>query len=213
MTTHAPEPPKGQRKGPKCGRHRRRSDELCTMPAGWGTDHVGHGACKLHGGSSPTGRKHAQVAQAREAVSRHALPLDVDPITALLDEVKRAAGAVAWLWDQVCALDPDGLIRGTRSIKRVNGPDGSTTTTEVGPAVHLWWQLWGQERDRLRVVSRDALAAGIEERRVRMAEHQGALLADGLEWLLRELDMASDPRAADAVLRMLRALDTGHVPQ
>jgi hypothetical protein len=30
----------------------------CELPAGWGTDHVGEGKCKLHGGVSPTGRDH-----------------------------------------------------------------------------------------------------------------------------------------------------------
>lgn len=35
-----------------------RSGTLCQRPAGWGTDHVGIGRCKLHGGATPvkTGR-------------------------------------------------------------------------------------------------------------------------------------------------------------
>lgn len=35
----------------RCGR----ADD-CGQAAGWGTDHVGVGACKLHGGKSPTGK-------------------------------------------------------------------------------------------------------------------------------------------------------------
>lgn len=31
------------------------SGDPCKLPAGWGTDHVGEGACKLHGGVTPTG--------------------------------------------------------------------------------------------------------------------------------------------------------------
>lgn len=39
-----------------CGRSKRDgSGEDCSLPAGWGTDHVGEGACKLHGGNTPTG--------------------------------------------------------------------------------------------------------------------------------------------------------------
>lgn len=30
-----------------------RSGTPCNQPAGWGTDHLGEGRCKLHGGSSP----------------------------------------------------------------------------------------------------------------------------------------------------------------
>jgi len=32
-----------------------RNDEPCGLPPGWGTDHVGEGRCKLHGGASLTG--------------------------------------------------------------------------------------------------------------------------------------------------------------
>lgn len=36
-----------------CGRAKRDgSGEPCTRPAGWGTDHPGEGACKLHGGNA-----------------------------------------------------------------------------------------------------------------------------------------------------------------
>jgi hypothetical protein len=32
-----------------------RNGDPCGLPAGWGTDHVGDGRCKLHGGASATG--------------------------------------------------------------------------------------------------------------------------------------------------------------
>ena len=47
----------------KCG-GRTRAGGSCQRPAGWGTDHVGIGRCKLHGGSTPT----HQVAAHRELV-------------------------------------------------------------------------------------------------------------------------------------------------
>lgn len=37
----------------KCGRLRNRTGTYCTLDAGWGTDHVGVGACRKHGGSTP----------------------------------------------------------------------------------------------------------------------------------------------------------------
>lgn len=40
----------------KCGRGNRskqRKNEWCTKTAGWGTDHAGSGACRLHGGCNP----------------------------------------------------------------------------------------------------------------------------------------------------------------
>lgn len=39
-----------------CGVEKRDgSGDPCGLPAGWGTDHVGEGPCKLHGGASPVG--------------------------------------------------------------------------------------------------------------------------------------------------------------
>lgn len=36
-----------------CGATKRDgSGDTCTLPAGWGTDHVGEGNCKLHGGAA-----------------------------------------------------------------------------------------------------------------------------------------------------------------
>jgi len=32
-----------------------RNGEPCSLPAGWGTDHIGEGRCKLHGGATPRG--------------------------------------------------------------------------------------------------------------------------------------------------------------
>ena len=39
-------------KKPTCGAHSRSSGKPCPRPAGWGTDHVGTGKCRNHGGSS-----------------------------------------------------------------------------------------------------------------------------------------------------------------
>lgn len=36
-----------------CGAKTKKDGSPCKKPAGWGTDHVGIGKCKLHGGASP----------------------------------------------------------------------------------------------------------------------------------------------------------------
>lgn len=38
------------RRYPTCNARKRQGEGLCTRPAGWGTNHPGHGRCKLHGG-------------------------------------------------------------------------------------------------------------------------------------------------------------------
>lgn len=47
-----------------CGRTKRDgSGDSCKRPAGWGTDHPGEGACKLHGGNAgaPEGNNNAET--------------------------------------------------------------------------------------------------------------------------------------------------------
>ena len=41
---------------------RNRQGKPCKLRAGWGTNHVGHGRCKLHGGKSPGAPKGNQNA-------------------------------------------------------------------------------------------------------------------------------------------------------
>ena len=53
--------------GPMCGARLRgsRKGGECRRPAGWGTDHVGYGRCRLHGGTSPSLRLKAYRDMAR----------------------------------------------------------------------------------------------------------------------------------------------------
>lgn len=73
------------------GGRKRRTDQPCTQPAGWGTDHAGTGRCKLHGGAN-TGRpiehgkysryavlKSKDVAKLREHFEADPDPLDLKP--------------------------------------------------------------------------------------------------------------------------------------
>jgi len=61
----------------KCGADKRDgSGEQCSLPAGWGTDHVGEGRCKLHGGVRSTGRdngafKHGLFSDYLDEEDRH----------------------------------------------------------------------------------------------------------------------------------------------
>jgi hypothetical protein len=61
-----------------CG-GRTRSGTECRREAGWGTDHQGFGRCKLHGGSSPDGRKYAERQRAIANGSRYISEVDIDP--------------------------------------------------------------------------------------------------------------------------------------
>lgn len=201
--------------GPKCGRTKRSDGTPCGQAAGWGTDHPGIGACKLHGGSAPSGRVAAQREAAQAAVRTLGLPLDIDPATALLDEVRRTAGHVTWLGERIAELAPNDLVQGVRGIRRRQGPDGDDVTTEAGPAVSVWLDLYQRERRHLVAVCAAAVAAGVAERQVRLAEQQGAQITEGLRWLAAMITLRWDldaRRAGDFhswVATMLGALADG----
>ena len=189
-----------------CNADKRGGDGKCARPAGWGTEHVGHGLCKLHGGNTRTHKVAAGKSIAAEAVKTYGLPREVDPRDALLEEVHRTAGAVDWLRGQVEALDPDAVTWGVTEAKKSTGKDGDSVTQAA--AVNVWVQLYQQERKHLVDVSKAAISAGIEERRVRLAEQQGALLAGVIRGILGDLDLTPDQaaRVSEVVPRHLRSM-------
>jgi hypothetical protein len=204
-----------------CGAKKRQGEGCCMRPAGWGTSHPGTGKCKLHGGGTPNHKTAAKTEIARQAVVTYGLPREVPPDVALLEEVHRTAGHVAWLAEVVGQLEREevtwGLAEETDAPPGESGGGGVTTKHKA--SVNVWVQLYQQERKHLASVCRDALAAGIAERQVRLAEAQGVLLArvvqqivDGaLEATLRTL--AGFPDAMDLVRRTWPEIVSSVAPQ
>lgn len=200
-----------QRPGAKTGKnplYDANGNELCTRPAGWGTEHPGHGPCKLHGGSTTTHVTAGVTAMATAAVATFGLPREVDPRDALLEEVYRTAGAVDWLHQQVRTLDPDAVIWGkSEEVEKQAGEFPGVDVTHRA-AVNVWVELWQKERAHLVKVAKEAINCGIEERRVRLAEQQGAMLAGAIKAILGDLDLSPEQAAKVSVVvpRHLRAV-------
>ncbi|WP_433460709.1 HGGxSTG domain-containing protein [Micromonospora sp. CA-248212] len=168
--------------------------------------------CRLHGGASPQVlRKVERQQQERalaEAVATYGLALDVSPTEALLDEVKWTAGHVAWLRARVQELEASALSWGVRSIVDKEGGEFPGVDTTEAAAPHVLLDLYQRERKHLVDVCAKALQAGIEERRVRLAESQGALLADVIRRILGDLNLSPEQTAlvGEVVPRHLRAV-------
>lgn len=189
----------------KCGARKRSSGGTCGQAAGWGTDHPGHGSCKLHGGTTQSHVTAARTEQARIAVATYGLPRDIDPAAALLEEVHRTAGHVAWLAAKIRELDDEDLTWGViqETDKVATLIPGTDTKSAARPSV--WLELYHRERRHLVRVSKAALDAGISERLVRLAEQQGAMLVDVIrrsaDGLLDEVTALLDDDAAARVRR------------
>jgi hypothetical protein len=178
----------------RCGANTKRG-AVCNQPAGWGTPY-GHGRCKLHGGATPTHVRAAQRREAERAVAVLGLPREVDPATALLEEVHRSAGHVAWLAEVLGQLHHQQVVHG--EVRTVPGPDGPRTV-EAGAVLNPWVKLYQEERDRLVRVAKAAIDTGVEERRVRLAERQAQQLAQLIRAILT--DLGHDP--ADEQVRQV----------
>lgn len=174
MTTE-PETP-GHDK-PKCGAPKRQGEGSCTRPAGWGTDHVGIGKCKLHGGSTPSHQRNAQRVRAERDVELFGARRDVHPAEALLELVQWTAGEVDYWRQEVRRLEAHELTWGVTKVKE--GGDDRGTTEEAKPAIQ--YAMLVDASNRLERYSASALKAGADEAMVRIAESLGGQLAGVLQ--------------------------------
>jgi hypothetical protein len=118
-----------------------------------------------------------QVAEAK----RYGAARGINPFVAILEEVRRTAGHVAWLGTKVAESPTDNdLLEG-----------------------HLMWlKLYMNERDRLIKVSETAVRLGLEERVIKLEERKAEIMVRAFLASLEELGIPAEVlEAAPGVLR------------
>lgn len=192
--------PAGPAHGRWCDKHKRWE---CISPRsrGRGTCHGSAVAnldqCRMHlGKKAPPVVAEAKALEAvRRAVVTYGLPRDIDPADALLEEVHCTAGHVAWLREQVQALDPEALVWGVTEQVEKSATEFPGTDVTYSAAVNAWLEQYRWERKHLIDVTKAAISAGIEERRVKLAEQQGALLNGVIRRILARLSLSPEQSA------------------
>lgn len=186
-----PKPPK-----PKCGEFggvSKQTGKPCGRGAGAGTDHRGVGKCSSHLGNAERERGEAQVILAEQACETLGIPHEgIKPEQALLAELWECLGNIDFYRRQVQRLPaapaPDELVvaedgevhleRGEPGVYGRTYHASGSPTGEAKP--HVLVVLYERERDRLRAIASEMLRAGVDERRVQLAEADAALAWTGI---------------------------------
>jgi hypothetical protein len=169
---------------------------VCCQPAGWGTNHLGYGKCKLHGGGLPshvtqaTQEKILVEAMTNPSVNTlYGSPKEIGPHEALLAEIHRTSGHVEWLQSHISALE---------------GPAELRQHSDLGVQPSVWITMYQQERQHLVRVCKAAIDAGVAERHVRVAEQQGALIAQALQAFIQSPELELNPAQLLIAPKLLR---------
>ena len=162
-----------------CGAQRH-DGKFCAQRAGWGTEHVGRGRCRHHGGQLRSGL----AAAADEEMRGMATPTDVSPGRALSGVLRLAAGQLVYASGQVAELQDEDLFE--RAYSPVEG------VFKLVP--HHWLKLQRDVMDDVARYAKMAADAGMAEREVQLAESQTELVAELLEKVVGSLDLTAEQR-------------------
>lgn len=186
--------------------------------------------CRFHGSATELSKaaavRRVQEEEARAAAITFGLPVDVSPTEALLEEVRWTAGHVQWLRARVRELTQEQMVWGTTRTEtevggtlRIGMEDGEVADVDSVPSnkiiqtagASIWLDLYDRERKHLVAVCAAAIKAGVEERRVRLAESQGELVAGAIRAILADLGLNAkqQARVSEVVPRHLRILAGG----
>lgn len=158
---------------------------------------TGTDRCRMHLGkkAAPVAAAGKAEAAARRAVETYGLPRDISPTDALLEEVRYSAGHVAWLREKVAELEAADLVWGVTEETEKQATEFTGVDTTRAAVVNVWLDLYFRERKHLLDLTKTAITVGIEERLVRLAEAQGALLNGVIRRILDRLSLTQEQSA------------------
>jgi hypothetical protein len=151
----------------------------------------GGAVCRFHGGASPHVASKAAVRAEVMAWGLH--DETVDPGETLLRLVTQSSARA-----QRYALELEQMVAETDDDLR----KALIHTGPFGESVRAMVKLENEERDRCSTFAAKAIAAGIAERQVRIAEQQAVILAGVVRAVLDRLELSEEQQAlAPIVLR------------
>ncbi len=148
----------------------KRGGGRCTQAAGWGTEHPGIGACKLHGGCTPNHRKAAELARVEREAARQLRAEGYEPTVNAVEELLSLGAEVTALKD---------VLRGR--VAALSDPEWVTTSKLAVEDVRAVVRAYERALDRCERTLTNMLRLDLEARQVTLAEHQGELIVQIIE--------------------------------
>ncbi|MHA7158824.1 hypothetical protein ACX8Z7_12355 [Glutamicibacter endophyticus] len=162
---------------------------------------LGGTVCRMHGGAARQVAAKAAARRQQETIqsllANLGTPTPVDPGQALLELIAAKNGEVHWLRAVVQSIEQDSLVWGRADYENGIGPQGPIDKYTDKASVNIWWEMLRKAEDQLASYSSAALKAGIEERRVRLAERTGNQVAAAMRRILDRLNL--NPMQLDLV--------------
>ena len=194
------------------------ADTIPTSPAAaW--PRSGADVCRMHGGGAPQVKTAAaeRVRQAEivEMARVYGVPREVEAAVGIREEIWRTAGTISWLGEIVAGLKQEDIVFGTTRLERSTGTgtgqrggDTESTTAVREAKLNLWVELLFRERKHFAEICAKAVALGLADREVQIAEQQGRLVASIVRAILGDEVLALSPvqleRASEVVSRHFR---------
>lgn len=186
-----------KRGGPKCGARLRQREGTCDLPAGWGTDHKGHGRCRKHLGNTPNVAKAAET-QRLEAEARAVLgQLEIEPCDDWLGALQAVVGEIL-AWKDLWARKVAELTQ-----VRYRTDSGEQLRAEIG--------LYERALDRTERVLTAVARLDLDARLLRLQEAQARMVNEIIRGVLADLNLSAELREAarPAIARRLRLAEAG----
>jgi hypothetical protein len=184
-------PDTGSEHGRWCNAKRKQGPGLCRRPAGWGTDHVGLGPCKLHGGAT---RSHRQAA-VKTAAANELARMDVAPVADPLTALAEIAGQVV-AWKDALAVKVNQLT----ALRYTDAKGAEQLRSEVA--------LFERALDRCEKFLSTMARLNIDERLAAIEQEKVEMVSAALTAVLGELGLSEQQQseARRGVARRLRVV-------
>ncbi|WP_394161601.1 hypothetical protein [Galactobacter valiniphilus] len=208
-TAGSPEPVKGL-----CGAKLRGQDAYCQTRLAEGAKR-----CRRHGGAAPQAKEKAAERVAVAKLEKEMIMLGirdeyepVDPSTQMLHVLAATAAEERYLAQRVADLtDPEVLTWGRSSHQEGVGPMGAVDMSTYDAVPHVLITQLRDARDRLIRYAGMCVKAGIDERRMQLAEGQAALMIGAVQRALGSVTIPGEllEQIHGAFAREFRALEGG----